>query len=120
VKVRTERASAATLVIPEGRLDFGAAPSFQQHLEQAIAAAGGAAGKASAVIVDCAALDYVSSAGLRAFLQAARAAQRSGITFALSTLKPAVREVFELSGFSRVIPVHVDRTAALAQLAPSR
>jgi anti-sigma B factor antagonist len=119
VKVRTEKVPVATLVIPEGRLDFGAAGSFQQHLEQAIAAAGGPAGKAGGVIVDCAALDYVSSAGLRVFLQAARAAQRAGTTFALCALTPAVREVFELSGFSRVIAVHADRNAALAQLAPA-
>lgn len=116
MKVRVEQIPLATLVIPEGRLDFSAAAPFQQHLEQALAAAPKAA--AGAVIVDCGALDYVSSAGLRVFLQIARASQRAGIAFALSTLQPAVREVFELSGFSRMIPVHADRAAALAQLAP--
>ncbi len=69
----------------------------------------------AAVIIDCAALDYVSSAGLRAFLLAARTAQRAGISFGLCSLKPAVREVFDLSGFSRIIAVHADRATALAQ-----
>ena len=64
---------------------------------------------ARALIIDCAALDYVSSAGLRIFLLAARTAQRAGISFALCALKPAVREVFDLSGFSRIIAVHADR-----------
>ena len=112
MKVLLEKVPHVTLVIPQGRLDFGAAAQFQQQLEQAVA---GAAGTAKAVIVDCAALDYVSSAGLRTFLQAARASQRAGIVFALSTLQPAVREVFELSGFSRMIPIHADRAAALAK-----
>jgi anti-anti-sigma factor len=117
VKVRLEKVPHATLVIAEGRLDFSAAAQFQQHLEQAVA---GAAGRDKAVIVDCAALDYVSSAGLRSFLQAARAAQRAGIVFSLSTLQPAVREVFELSGFSRMIPIHADRAAALATISRAK
>jgi anti-sigma regulatory factor (Ser/Thr protein kinase) len=63
-------------------------------------------------MIDCCALDYVSSAGLRVFLVAARAAARAGITFALCALTPAVREVFELSGFARLMAVHADRAAA--------
>lgn len=116
MNVRLEKVSRATLVIPEGRLDFSAAAHFQRHLEQAVACA---TGVEAAVIVDCTALEYVSSAGLRTFLQAARASQRAGIAFALSTLQPAVREVFELSGFSRMIPLYADRAAALAKTCPT-
>jgi serine/threonine-protein kinase RsbW len=120
VKVRLEKVSHATLVIPEGRLDFNAAAQFQRHLEQAVAEAAAAPGVAAgAVIVDCPALDYVSSAGLRTFLQAARASQRASIAFVLSALQPAVREIFELSGFNRMIPVHADRAAALAKTRPA-
>jgi anti-anti-sigma factor len=71
------------------------------------------------VIIDCAGLDYVSSAGLRVFLLAARASQRTGLAFAICGLKPAVREVFDVSGFSRVIAVFVDRVNALAQTGPT-
>ena len=87
-------------------------PVSNSKLEQALAGAGTTP---AAVIIDCGALDYVSSAGLRVFLLAARASQRAGIPFALCALKPAVREVFELSGFSRIITVHADRPTALAQ-----
>lgn len=112
MKVRVETLALTTLVIPEGRLDFGAAAGFQQRVEEALAGAGTAP---ATVIIDCTALDYVSSAGLRIFLLAARAAQRAGISFALCALKPAVRDVFDLSGFSRIIAVYADRPAALAQ-----
>jgi anti-sigma B factor antagonist len=111
MNVRLESLPPATLVIPEGRLDFGAAPGFQRRLEELI---GGGSPQPVAVIVDCHALEYVSSAGLRVFLLAARAAERAGASFALCALKPAVREVFDLSGFSRIIRVHADRAAALA------
>ena len=116
MKLRTETLALTTLVIPEGRLDFGAAAGFQQRVEEALAGSGTAP---AAVIIDCTALDYVSSAGLRVFLLAARASQRAGIPFALCALQPAVREVFELSGFSRMIAVHADRPTALAR-APRR
>jgi len=115
VKIRVETLELITLVIPEGRLDFGAAARFQQHVEGALAGGGTAP---AAVIIDCTALEYVSSAGLRVFLLAARASQRAGISFALSALRPAVREVFEVSGFSRMIPVHADRETALAHASP--
>jgi anti-sigma B factor antagonist len=114
LKVNVETLAAATVVIPEGRLDFGAAATFQKELEQALAGGGQAP---ALLIVDCGALDYVSSAGLRVFLLAARAAERARVGFALCALRPAVREVFDLSGFSRMMAVHADRATALAQTA---
>ena len=112
MNVQFESLGTTTLVLPEGRLDFGAAAAFEKHLNEALAGRGGAAPKA--VILDGTGLEYVSSAGLRAILLAARAAQRGGVAFSLCALKPAVREVFDLSGFSRIIAVHQDRAAALA------
>jgi len=116
MNVRIEALAEATYVVPEGRLDFDAAPGFQETLERLL----GASGNAPALIIDGTALEYVSSAGLRAVLLAARAAQRAGIPFALCGLQPAVREVFDLSGFSRIMAVHPDRATALAQIQPGR
>lgn len=114
MNLRIEALTEATWVIPEGRLDFDAAPGFQQAIEQLLSAAA----KPAAVIVDGSALEYVSSAGLRAVLLGARAAQRAAIPFGLCALQPAVREVFDLSGFSRIIAVHPDRATALAKAQP--
>ncbi len=117
MNLRIEALAEATYVVPEGRVDFEAAQGFQEALERAL----GGGGKApAAVIIDGAALEYVSSAGLRAVLLAARAAQRAGVPFALCALQPAVREVFELSGFSRIIAVLADRATALAQARQAR
>jgi anti-sigma B factor antagonist len=111
VNVSFEKLALTTLVIPEGRLDFSSAANFEKQLNEVLAGAGTAP---AAVIIDCAALDYVSSAGLRAFLLAARGSQRAGISFALCALKPAVRDVFDLSGFTRIITIYADRATALA------
>jgi anti-anti-sigma factor len=113
VLVRLESVGPITVVVAEGRLDFGACAAFQSQIEKALAAAGK---PPAGVLIDCSWLDYVSSGGLRLFLVSARAARRASLEFALCALKPAVAEVFELSGFSRMIPVHPDRTAALAHM----
>lgn len=114
MNVRLEVLGTSTLVIAEGRLDFAAAAGFQAQLEQLLAGAA----SPGAVIVDCAALDYVSSAGLRVFLLGARAAQRAGRSFAVCALTPAVGDVFALSGFGKIVAVHADRAAAVAHAAP--
>jgi stage II sporulation protein AA (anti-sigma F factor antagonist) len=111
LKTTIEQSGRSTVVAASGKLDFGAAAGFQQQLEQALS---GSATSPAALIVDCTALEYVSSAGLRVFLIMARAAQRAGVAFALCDLQPAVREVFDLSGFSRMLTVHADRATALA------
>lgn len=108
MKIDVEVQDGATIVTAEGRLDFGAAAAFQAQLEKLLAPAAAPA----ALLVDCTGLEYVSSAGLRVFLLAARAAQRSGGSFALCSPRPAVREVLELSGFGRILTVHADRAAA--------
>ena len=106
---RIERHGSVTVLIASGRLDFSAAAGFQSEVDKLVCANDGT----TALIVECAELEYVSSAGLRVFLLAARNGQRNGRYFAVCALQHAVREVFELSGFGRLIPLHADRATAL-------
>ena len=115
MKTRLELIGRITCLFPQGRLDFNAATHFQTEVEQAVGAVGPAP---AGVIIDCEGLDYVSSAGLRVFLVAARAAKRAGIAFAVCSLRPAVREVFDVSGFDQLMGVHHDRALAIAQMPP--
>ncbi len=86
---------------------------FREELECAIA---DARRPVSAVIVDCAGLDYVSSAGLRVFLAVARAANERSMQFYVCALIPVVRKVFEVSGFDRMIEVKSDCATALSEM----
>jgi anti-anti-sigma factor len=63
------------------------------------------AGGAQKVVVDFTALDYVSSAGLRVLLGAAKKLQGAGKGLRLFGLNETVREVFEISGFSKILTV---------------
>ena len=98
---------------PHGRLDFSSALPFQKELDEVIANTDEGT---KAFIIDCAALEYVSSAGLRAFLTSARAAEKKGIGFAVCGLIDAVREVFEVSNFSRVIKIVETRDDAVREV----
>jgi anti-anti-sigma factor len=111
LKTLIEITAGVTLAVPVGRLDFEASTGFQQAIEQAIAGTG-----TSAVVVDCAQLEYVSSAGLRVFLIGARAAKQANVRFSVCGLLEAVRRVFVVSGFDKLIVEHADRAAALAAL----
>ena len=70
----------------------------------------------SVVILDCEQLSYISSAGLRVVLLTARALQRQNSKFAVCSLSEQIREVFEISGFDKIIPVHATRADALGAL----
>ncbi|MBV8147416.1 MAG: STAS domain-containing protein [Gammaproteobacteria bacterium] len=118
MNLQIEADGATTYLVPVGRIDFDAAPAFQQAVERVLSGAGQT--PPTTVIIDGAKLEYVSSAGLRAVLLLARAAQRAHIAFALCALQAPVREVFNLSGFSQIMAIHSDRETARSQSQPPR
>ena len=60
----------------------------------------------SKVAADFAALDYISSAGLRAVIQAARAAEATQVEFAVCGLKANIKKVFDMSGLHHILRIH--------------
>jgi anti-anti-sigma factor len=65
------------------------------------------------LVVDCARLDYVSSAGLRVFLMAAKQLMRSKGKIVLATLNDDVKQVFDLTGFSSIFQICSSREEAV-------
>lgn len=102
VDVTIEQQGDTTIVRPAGRLDFAASAGFLEVLTRSRAGTGTAPAR---VVIDATALEYVSSAGLRAFLVAARRAKGAGIRTAVCRSTPSVREDLKVSGFDRLIPV---------------
>lgn len=109
MKFHLNRHHNSLVSTPEGRLDFDAAPEFENEIESVIDQA---SQEKMGLIVDCSQLSYISSAGLRAFLVAARSAKTRGVTLVASGLTPAVKEVFDLSGFSKLIPLSANLAEA--------
>lgn len=86
--------NAHTIAI-EGSVDTVTAP----ELEAAIAALPATLER---LILDFAAVDYVSSAGLRVLLAADQRLSASG-ALVLRNVNPDVREVFEMTGFDELL-----------------
>jgi len=106
------RTYADTLVVaPAGRLDHDNCEAFRAGLhpllDQALA-------KRQRIVVDLSGLEYVSSAGLRCFMLAAKQAGAQGGKIVLAALRPVVAEIFEISRFDMVFELHPSVREALA------
>jgi anti-anti-sigma factor len=101
-----------TLVLtPRGRLDGRSTPAFEERLLGCIAA-----GERS-ILLDCSALDYISSTGLRTVLTASKRLNDADGRFALCALNANLAEVFRISGFETIMAIHPDAATALATFA---
>ena len=69
-----------------------------------------------AVAMDLEKLYYISSTGLRAVLLIAETLWNRDAKFVPRSLSEPIREVFEISGFDKVITIHPSRVEALASL----
>jgi anti-anti-sigma factor len=83
-----------TVISISGRLDTVNVSEFENAIASVIA------GEMKDVVVDCTALNYISSSGLRNFL----ILQKSSITkqgkLILKGMKTEIKEVFDMTGFS--------------------
>lgn len=88
---------------PAGRIDHLNADDFRSSIEAHLAActAGG-----PALLFDLSALEYISSAGLRVLMIAAKTAKPRGGRIAVAAPQPMVGEVLEIARFNFVFPVH--------------
>lgn len=82
-----------------GRLDGLNAPEAERLIAETLA------GGANRLVIDCSALEYASSAGLRVFLATAKRLQSAGGRCAFAALTAPVREIFSVSGFLDVLEV---------------
>ncbi len=96
---------AARVIAMKGRLDTATAHEAEARIMSALA--GG-----SPVVTDLSGVHYVSSAGLRVLLKAAKDSRAAGLAFALAAPQIPVKEVLEVSGFDKILPIHPTVEAA--------
>ncbi len=102
------RENGILIAKPQGRLDGSNAQEFQGDLSEAIST------DDRGVVLDLADLSYISSAGLRVILMTTKALQRQSTELAVCSLSDPIREVFEISGFDKIIPVWGSQPDAIA------
>jgi len=99
IEVTQETRGGWLVVGVKGRADAEAADQLEAALRSAVE-------QNAKVAVDFGALDYISSAGLRAVLQAARAAQIRETEFAVCGMSAPVKKVFGMSGMQHLLTIH--------------
>ena len=82
-----------------GRLDADSSPEAEKVVKEALE------GQMNRVLFDLGALEYLSSAGLRVLLSAAKEMRRREGKIVLCSLNEFVKEIFEVSGFQSLIPI---------------
>jgi anti-anti-sigma factor len=110
MEVNEQSVAHATLLAISGRLDSETAQEFEAALTATLDRG------VRALALDLSGLDYVSSAGLRVLLLAAKRTKAGGAPFALFGLQPHVAKVLEVSGFAKILPIAGDREEALAAI----
>ena len=99
IQLTQETRSGWCVVGVQGRADAEAADELESALRAALELH-------PKVAADLAKLDYISSAGLRAVIQAARAAQARNAEFAVCSLSAPVKRVFDMSGMHHILRIH--------------
>jgi len=84
-------------VVLTGRLDTTTAPELEKELRDSLDGV-------SALTIDMAALEYISSAGLRVLLSAQKVMNRQGEMKVLH-VNETILDIFEVTGFSDILTI---------------
>lgn len=93
----TKTAGDVTIIEVSGNVDALTAEDLTKVIEDQIEIGN------VKLVVDLQAVKYTSSAGLRAFLRAAKDARKKGGDFRLAASVPDVMKVLEISGFISIL-----------------
>jgi anti-sigma B factor antagonist/stage II sporulation protein AA (anti-sigma F factor antagonist) len=85
-----------TIIAISGRLDTINAPDFERTITPVMES------DMTEVILDCTALDYISSAGLRLFLTLQKVSSSKQGKLILRKIKTEIKEIFDMTGFSSI------------------
>jgi anti-sigma B factor antagonist/stage II sporulation protein AA (anti-sigma F factor antagonist) len=104
------------VLAPAGRLDHGTAETLHAQLTPHLARC---AKDLDHVVLDLSGVDYISSAGLRVIMLAAKQAKSQGGFLAVAAAQPLVHEIFEISKFTLVIRILPSVRDAVAAASPA-
>jgi len=96
----SHKENKAVVIKVTGRLDAVTAPEFDNACSTWIDQG------ETCLVIDLTGVEYISSAGLRCFLVLHKRLKAVSGTLDLSGLQGMVKEVFNISGFATLFPVH--------------
>ena len=98
MKIETNEADGVVSFVFEGRLDAVSSEGAETEMTNAIAEKG-------LYLYNLAALEYISSAGLRVLLATTKLIQRNDGRFIMCAPNHNVRHILDISGFASIFPI---------------
>lgn len=111
MQIVEERIGGALVMAPAGRVDSVSSNELERLVVSRID------GGEKRLVLDLAGVEYISSAGLRVLLIAAKRLKEPPAALVLCGIGPGVRTVLELAGFLPLFSVESGREQALARVA---
>jgi anti-anti-sigma factor len=108
----SRRFADVVVAAPAGRIDHANAEEFSRALAPEL----NDRENRSALLLDFAGVDYISSVGLRALMVAAKRLRADQRRIAIAALQPIVGEILQISRFDLILDVFPTVRDALAQL----
>jgi len=110
IEIKEEKINNQVVIHLGGRIDSTSAIEFEEKLIEIIDT------KCYTIVIDFINVQFISSAGLRVLLLAAKKVKPYNGQILLSSLSADVREVFDISGFSSIFGIHEDISSAISSL----
>ena len=110
MEIKEEKQGEVMIVTIDDHLDTVSAPTLEARL-LALVEAG-----ERKLLIDCAQLQYVNSAGLKVFLLTAKKVEDMG-KLVVCSLAPSVHMIFDMIGFTRIMTIVPTREEGLQSFA---
>ena len=107
--IQTEQHDGLSVIALEGFVDAHTAPHFENAIQAEVDH------DRLRIVVDCAKLNYISSAGLGVFMSFIEELRDRGGDIKISGLAPKVKHTFEILGFQDIFEMPDDLATAKAQ-----
>ena len=99
LSVETREMGEVSLIYPRGFINAHTVRLFEAEIQRAVLA------RRFKLVVNCAGLAYIASAGLGAIMGAIEEVRENGGDIRLSELNETVRNIFEILGFDRLYKI---------------
>jgi anti-sigma B factor antagonist len=110
-RIERVQTGAVCVLALDGYLDAHTAPQFEKAIQDEFEAG------RTQIVVDCARLNYISSAGLGVFMSFIEEIRDAGGDIKLAGIVPKVYQVFEVLGFPALFEILPDVATAAGRFA---
>ena len=99
MKLSNRKTNDFCIIDIDGRIDTTNFNEFEKEVTKSIDAC------QINIVLNCSKMSYISSSGLRVFLIAHEKIENLGGKLYLCALQPTIREIFDISGFSKIFKI---------------